>query len=95
MNRINKSRGGFTIMELLMATLAFSVMMLVVGSMLVYGWRGWKRNTEHVGMQRNATIAMMMISKEIRNTTYADISDGAGISLGASGVSFPSRGIGW
>lgn len=92
MNRIKKSCGGFTIIELLIAVSAFSVMMLLVGSMIVYGWQGWVRNNEIVSMQRNATIAMMMISKEIRNTTYDDITPGAGISFGISGQSFSESG---
>ena len=92
MNRIKKSCDGFTIMELLMAALAFSIMMLVVASMLVYAWQGWKRNTEIVNMQRNATIALMMISKEIRNATYDEITAGSGISFAGSGESFSASG---
>lgn len=92
MNGKNKSRGGFTLVEMMVAALAFGIMMLVVGSMLYYAWLAWKRNNEVVAMQRNATIAMMMLSKEIRNSTYSAITPGAGISFSDSGASFTESG---
>jgi len=92
MDRIKKSRLGFTLVELMVAALAFSLLAVAVGSMLVFGWQGWKRSNDLVGMQRDATLAMMMISKEIRNAAYDEITDGSGVSFGGSGISFSESG---
>lgn len=92
MDRIKKSRLGFTLVELMVAALAFSVLALAVGSMLVFGWRGWKRNNDLVSMQRDATLTITAISKEIRNATFEEITDGAGISFSGSGISFNESG---
>lgn len=92
MNTKKNAKLGFTLVELMMASLAFSMLALAVGSMLVFGWQGWKRSNDVVGMQRDATLAMMMISKEIRNATYDQIIDGPGISFGGSGASFSESG---
>ena len=92
MNKTRKSRNGFTLVELMVATLAFSILVLAVGSMLVFGWMGWKRNNDLVNMQRDASLAMMMISKEIRNASYDEIIEGSGISFTGSGISFAESG---
>lgn len=83
---------GFTIVELMVGMLAFSVMALVVATMLIYGWRGWVRSRELVSMQREASLSMLMIVKEIRNSTYAGITDGSGISFSDTGSSFSESG---
>ena len=83
--KIKKQRSGFTVMELMVGMIAFSVMVLVVGSMLVFGWLGWRRSAESVAMQRDAVIAMNMIAKEIRMSNLGEISyDSAGIYFGVS-----------
>lgn len=92
MNRTKKSSGGFTIIEMMIATVAFAVMILIVGSMLIYGWRGWVRNNDRVDMQRNASLAMRIIAREVRNSTYDSITDGAGISFSDSGAAFTESG---
>jgi len=92
MDRTKQSKCGFTLVELMVAALAFSILSLAVGSMLVYGWQGWKRNNDLVAMQRDASLAMMMISKEIRNAQYDEIVEGAGISFNGSGASFTESG---
>jgi len=92
MGKIKKSRLGFTIIELMMTTLVFAVLVLAVGSMLIYGWQGWKRTSEWVRMQRDASLAILMISKEIRNATYDTITEGSGISFVDSGFTFSESG---
>ena len=78
---------GFTLVELMMAMLAMSVMLVATGSMLVFGWLGWRRNVESLNMQRDAVIAMKTIANEIRGSALSDISgDSAGIYFDGSSV---------
>ena len=93
MNGIKKSCRGFSLVELMVAALAFSILVLLTGSMLIFGWRGWKQANENVNMQQDASLAMTMISKEIRNATSGEITVAAGvISFGGSGASFTESG---
>ena len=83
--KIKKQSAGFTIMELLVAMIAFSILILLVGSMLVFGWLGWRDNKESVSMQRDAVIAMNLISKQIRISNVDQVTgDANGIYFAAS-----------
>ena len=72
----NKSSSGFTIFEVLVAMLATSILILIVGLMLYVGWLGWRRNSESVNMQRDASLAMRIMAREIRRTPIDEITIG-------------------
>lgn len=77
---IKRSREGFTIVELMIGMLAAAIFALAVGSVLFYAWLGWKRNTVSLEMQRDTTLAMRVIAKEIRRTPLQDISPGSSLT---------------
>ncbi len=80
-----KQCDGFTVVELMVSMIAFSILVLAVGSMLVFGWLGWRDSRESVNMQRDAVIAMNQIAREIRNSNVDQISgNGSGIYFDAS-----------
>ena len=83
-----KHQAGFTLVELMLGIMATAILALAVGIMLVYAFRGWRQNTESVQMQRNATLAMRVMAKEIRRTPLVNISDGSSslICTNASGT---------
>jgi len=65
-------RAGFTTVELLAATIAAAVLALSVGAMLIYGYAAWRRHSEFVDMQRDATAAMHTIGWKVRAATASD-----------------------
>lgn len=67
---------GFTVIELMIGMLAMAVMALTVGSMLYFGWLGWRRSNEIVNMQRDASLALRVMAKEIRMSSIDDIIEG-------------------
>lgn len=69
-------RSGFTLAELLMAILASSILAILVGSMLVFGYRSWMDNWDAVNAQQDASLAMDAVGRLIRETRAADISIG-------------------
>ena len=73
------SKGGFGVMELLVAMLATSLLVLAVGSMMVFAWKGWVQSAASVEMQRDVSLAMRTIATEIRRTPMANITDGASL----------------
>ena len=85
--KIRTPQEGFTVVELMVGLLATTILSLTVGTMLVFGWRSWSHYTEWVGMQRDATIAMRSISREIRKSNIDEISfDESGIYFGTNAV---------
>lgn len=78
---VKTAKSGFGMLELMLAMVATSIMALMVGSMLVYGWQGWKRNLDSVNMQRDVSLAMRVIAKEIRRTPLDNIDTSNASSL--------------
>lgn len=70
-------KSGFGLVEMMVAALAASILALIVGSMLVSGWTGWKRYNDSVAMQRDSSLALRRIAKEIRRTPMANITVGS------------------
>lgn len=70
-------KSGFGLVEMMVAALATSILALIVGSMLVFGWTGWKRYNDSVAMQRDSSLALRRIAKEIRRTPMANITVGS------------------
>ncbi len=64
-----KYKSGFTLVELMMTAVAFSVLALATGSMLVFGWQGWKRMNDSLNMQRDASLAMHVMAREVRKSS--------------------------
>ena len=61
--------GGFTLVELLMASVAAAVLVVTMGIMLVYGFTTWHRNTRSIDMHRDATLAMRTLDRALRQAT--------------------------
>jgi prepilin-type N-terminal cleavage/methylation domain-containing protein len=84
--KTRKKCEGFTIVELMTSMLALAILALAVSSMLIYGYVGWRRNTESVKMHRDAAVAMDAIAREIRNSSIDEISATVSEIQFASGV---------
>ena len=68
MKKGRDARVGFTVMELLMAVIAFAIMSTAVGSILVSTWINWVQNRTSISMQRDAGLATYLMAREIRRT---------------------------
>jgi len=76
MKHNHTSCSGFTLVELMMAMLATAILALTVGSLLVFAWKGWRINNESVNMQRDVSLAMKIMAREIRKASIENITDG-------------------
>ena len=75
----NETKSGFTLIELMMTAVAFSILALATGSMLVFGWQGWTRINASVDMQRDASLAMRVMAREVRKSSVANITVGSSL----------------
>ena len=79
--RTKTEKQGFTLVELMVSMIAFTLLALIAGTILVFAWNGWRDSIETVGMQRDAMIAMRIMEKEIRNSNINEVSgDSTGLS---------------
>ena len=85
----HRKHNGFTVIELMVSMVAFSVLAIAVGSMLYYGWLGWRRNTDSVAFQRDAMVAMRVVEHRIRNASLKPLSPLA-VSWSPSQLTFAS-----
>ena len=64
---------GFTMVELLVALAAASVLAITAGITLVYSHSGWRRNNAAMELQRDATLAMYRLSRAVRGASGNDV----------------------
>lgn len=69
-----------------MAMLAGSVLVLIIGTMLVSVVTAWVTNSDEVKQQEDASIALFVIGRDIRESSISDIRiGGSSFSPGGSG----------
>lgn len=59
---------GFTLVEMLVAMLAGVVLALTASAMLVFSFTAWGNHTKSVKMQNDASLALLVIGREIRKS---------------------------
>lgn len=80
MNVKMTSNRGFTIIELLVGMLAVGMLSLIIGSMLIFAWKSWHMNNNSVELQRDTSLAMRVIAREIRRTPIEKITVGSALT---------------
>lgn len=69
-------KAGFTLLELAAAIVAAAILALTAGSMLWYGYRGWKQLGDSIGLQRDMRAAMNVMERAVRSGTNMTFSTG-------------------
>jgi prepilin-type N-terminal cleavage/methylation domain-containing protein len=64
---------GFTMVELMVALAASSILAITAGITLVYAHSGWRRNNAAMELQRDATLAMYRLSRAVRAASGNDV----------------------
>jgi hypothetical protein len=66
-------RAGFTVVELMVSTLASAILAVTAGALLFAGYTGWQRNGRSVDLQRDATYAMDYMSRLLRGAVATNV----------------------
>lgn len=67
------SKRGYSLIELLAAALAASVLVLTAGTMLFYAYDAWDENHAAVNVHRDGRHAMDMLTRAIRAASFVQI----------------------
>lgn len=67
-------RGGFTLIEVLAASVAASILALSASTLLVLGWRHWSALQDGVAMQRDVTAALATLRGRLRGAAADEVS---------------------
>jgi len=77
---------GFTLVELMVATLASIILVLATGMLMSIGHNNWNAAWKRANLQRDASYAMLRMSRPIRAGTSAQVEDnGAGLRIYTEG----------
>ncbi len=85
--RVTVDRSGVTIVELMMAMLAGSILALTSGIVLMHGYRVWSRNTAATAIQRDAAVTVEMLQRKLREAASPDV------VVDASANPYPTIGV--
>jgi hypothetical protein len=66
-------KNGLSLIELLVAIVASSIVILTVAMILIMAFRSWRINNAYVELRRDASLAVYLISRDIREATLADV----------------------
>ena len=81
-NRKLKTRAGLTLIEIMVAMISASLVILATGSILIFGQRSLDREWQHVNLQRDLSNAMLEIKHTIRGANKAEIeADGKEVKI--------------
>ncbi len=64
---------GLTIVELLVAMVAASILALAVGAIMYYSYRGWASVQSVGNMERDGSLAMQAVAKEVRGAASSNV----------------------
>ena len=70
-NRKLKNRAGLTLIEVMVAMISASLVVLATGSILMFGQRSLNRQWQHVNLQREVSNTMLEIKHTIRGANKA------------------------
>jgi prepilin-type N-terminal cleavage/methylation domain-containing protein len=74
LRRCKAEKPGFTVVELLAAMMAGSILALTVGIVLVHGFAAWRANCQTVDLQREGSLAMKALGRAIRESPSTAVS---------------------
>lgn len=64
---------GFSLAEVMVALVSGSILALTAGSMLFYTYLGWRRSGQAVEIQRDASVAVALLSHSLRRTAAVNV----------------------
>jgi type II secretory pathway pseudopilin PulG len=64
---------AFSLVELLAVMVSGAVLAITAGTLLFFGFLGWRRHSQALDMQRDATLAMKVVGDAVRESHAASL----------------------
>lgn len=81
------NKKGFTLVEMIVAVMIFSIFILAVGAIMTSSWKFWNSGWEQVRLQRDASYTFARVEKIIRNgSTPTVLGGGSGLQVVKDGT---------
>jgi type II secretory pathway pseudopilin PulG len=77
-HRCGRDRGGYTIIELIIATAVAFIVVLALGRIIVANQRSWEWGRDKIVLQQNATEALEWMARSIRAARTIALIDSTG-----------------
>lgn len=71
-----KVHKGFTLIELIIAIFTGSIVILGAGTILFFGQKTWNSTWQRASLQRDASYAMLRISRPLKSGRFAELDSG-------------------
>jgi prepilin-type N-terminal cleavage/methylation domain-containing protein len=71
-----KRQKGFTLIELIIATLISAIVIVAAGMILFFGQKTWNSTWDRTNLQRDASYAMLRITRDTKAGISAQVEDG-------------------
>jgi type II secretory pathway component PulJ len=71
-----KVHKGFTLIELIIAAFTGSIVILGAGTILFFGQKTWNSTWQRASLQRDASYAMLRITRPLKSGRFAELKDG-------------------
>jgi Tfp pilus assembly protein PilW len=75
--KICGKRNGFTLVELMVALVSGAVLAIIVSLILFMTYRSWRTDNEYARLRRDTALAVQLMAKEIRISSYNGITTNA------------------
>jgi len=72
----NISKKGLTLVELMIAIAAASILILTMSLILMMVFQSWRINNAYVEMRRNIALAVYLISRDVRESSITNVPPG-------------------
>ena len=76
--KVNRHKNGFSLVELMVAVVASSIVILTAAAVLIMTFQSWRINNAYVEMRRNIALAVYLISRDVRESNTNNITILAG-----------------
>jgi len=90
---VTSRKSGFSLVEVLAALMAASILALTAGIMLFHAYDAWTENHDAVNLQRDGRNAMDLITRAIRNVASSNVVAAVNNNLVLSNVVLNNQGV--
>jgi Tfp pilus assembly protein PilW len=72
--KLRRKNAGFTLVELMLTTVAAAILVLTVSLILFMAFRSWRINNSYAQLRRDVALAVQLMAQDVRESAGTNIS---------------------